>query len=159
MHTRAIEAICGAPNPALPTSEFVYRFLIPAGDLASDSETAHFNEGDDGRMKIYVGEDERLVWYPCRNNEIHNLGAMFHSKEAVLNEDWHTPVDKSALLERYSHFHPSLLAVFKKATEVTQWPLLFRAPIPSWHKGRLVLIGDAAHPMLPRASQLLPNFH
>lgn len=38
----------------------------------------------------------------------------------------------------------------RKAKEVKQWPLLFRAPIPSWHKGKLVLIGDAAHPMLPR---------
>lgn len=32
------------------------------------------------------------------------------------------------------------------------WKLLYRQPIPTWHRGRLLLIGDAAHPMLPRKS-------
>ncbi|PQE26391.1 FAD dependent oxidoreductase protein [Rutstroemia sp. NJR-2017a BBW] len=37
--------------------------------------------------------------------------------------------------------------------EVKLWKLLFRAPLPTWHKGRLVIIGDAAHPMLPYQGQ------
>lgn len=38
----------------------------------------------------------------------------------------------------------------RKATSIKRWPLLYRDPIPTWSRGRLVLIGDAAHPMLPR---------
>ena len=41
-----------------------------------------------------------------------------------------------------------------KATDVKLWKLLYRQPLPSWHTKRLVLIGDAAHPMLPRTSTL-----
>ncbi|PQE20125.1 salicylate hydroxylase protein [Rutstroemia sp. NJR-2017a BBW] len=40
-----------------------------------------------------------------------------------------------------------------KAPEVKLWKLLFRAPLPTWHKGKLVIIGDAAHPMLPYQGQ------
>lgn len=37
----------------------------------------------------------------------------------------------------------------RKAQDVRFWKLIAREPIPTWHKDRLVLIGDAAHPMLP----------
>lgn len=40
-----------------------------------------------------------------------------------------------------------------KATEITQWPLLYRAPLPSWTRSHLALAGDAAHPMLPHQGQ------
>lgn len=40
--------------------------------------------------------------------------------------------------------------VYRKASDVKQWALLYRPPVSSWHKRRLVLVGDAAHPMLPR---------
>jgi salicylate hydroxylase len=46
---------------------------------------------------------------------------------------------------------PKLLAYHlnRKAKDVKLYKLLFRAPLPTWHKSRLVIIGDAAHPMLP----------
>ena len=47
----------------------------------------------------------------------------------------------------------SRLINLRKAKDIKQWPLLFRAPIPTWHKEKLVLIGDAAHPMLPHQGQ------
>lgn len=42
-----------------------------------------------------------------------------------------------------------------KATDVKRWPLLYRHPISTWKKDKMVLAGDAAHPMLPRMSSLL----
>jgi salicylate hydroxylase len=68
VHTGAVEAILGAPNPAVMTTNynFAYRFLIPSKEIASDAETAQFAEDDDGRMKFVVADGRRLVWYPCR---------------------------------------------------------------------------------------------
>jgi len=68
VHTKAVKAILGYPNPALPTVKynFAFRFLIPAEEIRADPETAGFLEDDKGRMKIFNGDWKRLVWYPCR---------------------------------------------------------------------------------------------
>jgi salicylate hydroxylase len=68
VHTKAVEAILGAANPALPTTNynFAYRFLISSKDIASDPETVQFTEEEDGTIKFFIGKDNRLVSYPCR---------------------------------------------------------------------------------------------
>ncbi|KAH8894654.1 salicylate hydroxylase [Thozetella sp. PMI_491] len=158
IHTIAVESILGRSNPPEPSKDlynFCYRFLIPTAAIEADPETKFWTEDDDGRMKFFVGDLKRIVSYPCRNNEEHNFVAIFHQDDVSMmkKEDWQASVDKSKLLEKYSDVHPKLLAVLSKSTEVKQWALLFRPPIPSWTKGNMALAGDAAHPMLPHQGQ------
>jgi salicylate hydroxylase len=77
-------------------------------------------------------------------------GHVWANDECGKPTDWQASVEKSKLLERYSDFHPRIRAVISKATDVKQWVLLYRPPIPTWIKGKMCLAGDAAHPMLPR---------
>ncbi|KAK0741311.1 salicylate hydroxylase [Schizothecium vesticola] len=161
VHSIGIETILGRKNEPQPQELYngCYRFLIPAADLDSDPETAFWNENGsgNGKMRIYMNgkTGNRFVSYPCRNGEVWNCVGMFHDDELVsaTHEDWHAQVDKSHLLRSFSDFHPSLLAVLAKASEVKRWPLLYRAPVESWTKGNMVIIGDAAHPMLPHQGQ------
>lgn len=157
IHSAGVKAVLGQENPPKPQKDynFCFRFLIPTSDIEADAATSDWTEGCDGRIKAFLGENKRLVSYPCRNGEIHNFVAIFHTDDGAAQrpEDWQASVGKSELLDQYHDFHPTLRAVMAKATEIKQWALLYRPPLSTWRKDRMVLVGDAAHPMLPHQGQ------
>ncbi|KAK3380837.1 FAD/NAD(P)-binding domain-containing protein [Podospora didyma] len=161
VNSTAAEFVLGHPQPseipAPPKANMCYRFLIPKVDIENDPATRGFNipcEAEGTRIWVDAVGRKRLIAYLCRDWTMWNFVALLRDEEfAAEREDWLASVDKSEVLRKYSNFHPDLLAVINKATEVKRWPLLYRSPFPTWHKGRLVLAGDAAHPMLPHHAQ------
>ncbi|KAL2867850.1 putative salicylate hydroxylase [Aspergillus lucknowensis] len=154
VHTAAIHKIIGHAVPAAPTGSAAFRFLIPTEVLREDPQIAKFLE--DGVMRVLVAGDlRRLVWYPCANNTVQNFVGIhsYNPDNASEREDWDRDASVDDLLAHYHDFHPAIIAILKKATSIKRWPLLYRDPIPTWTRGRLVLIGDAAHPMLPHQGQ------
>ncbi|KAH7629993.1 hypothetical protein B0T09DRAFT_365973 [Sordaria sp. MPI-SDFR-AT-0083] len=167
VHSRAPESVLGHPNhePQMlpdPKLNTCYRFLIPTAEIANDPETMFFLDSDNKEANVCrlwpdVLGKKRLICYRCRGGEILNFVVMLRDEttntDTTKREDWHAPISKSEVLSKLSDFHPGILAVINKATDVKRWPLLYRPPIPTWHKDRLVLVGDAAHPMLPHHGQ------
>ncbi|GIJ86733.1 hypothetical protein Asppvi_005628 [Aspergillus pseudoviridinutans] len=153
VHTTAIHQVIGHATPAVATGSAAFRFLIPTEYIQQDPETAHLLE--DGLMRIYVAEGvRRLVWYSCADNTVENfVGIHLYESSDGQKEDWNLSADVNDVLAQFHDYHPTLLRIIKKATSVKRWPLLYRDPIPTWSRGRLVLIGDAAHPMLPHQGQ------
>ncbi|KAK3991273.1 putative salicylate hydroxylase [Cladorrhinum sp. PSN332] len=162
IHSLATEFVLRENVQPAPPAHYnmCYRFLIPAAAIEKDPETQWWHRGEMGEkatMRIMTDNaaSRRLVSYPCRDREIHNFAALYLDTDmkGVTNEDYLATVDKADVLERFKGFHPSLLSVVNKATDIKRWPLLYRPPIPTWYRGRLALAGDAAHPMLPHQGQ------
>lgn len=63
------------------------------------------------------------------------------------------PCDKAELYETFADFHPAITALIEASEDVTKWPLNNRNPLPIWSDRRLVLLGDACHPMKPHMAQ------
>ncbi|MGM4903426.1 FAD-dependent monooxygenase [Tardiphaga sp. 866_E4_N2_1] len=57
--------------------------------------------------------------------------------------------DRDAFIAAFDGFHPELRQVVSAAPTVTEWPIFDREPVASWSRGRLVLLGDASHPLRP----------
>ena len=71
---------------------------------------------------------------------------------AYYSIDWDLGASKETLLETYKGFGSAVKHLLEIAdpTSLKVWSLLDMDRIPTWSKGRLVLLGDAAHPFLPR---------
>src|SRR4029450_6783471 len=59
------------------------------------------------------------------------------------------PSTREALIRDFAHFHPALLRVLQLTNDVPCWPIFDRDPDARWSGGRIVLLGDACHPMRP----------
>ncbi|OLN96868.1 3-hydroxybenzoate 6-hydroxylase 3 [Colletotrichum chlorophyti] len=159
IHSIACETVIGRKNPPVPSSPYncCYQFLILAEVLEEDPETRFWNENADGLARLFSHTEtsKRLVSYPCRNNTTHNIFGICYDEEmkSATPEDYNANVDKAKFIEKFEGFHPKLLNVINKATEIKRWPILCSAPAPTWRRGNMVLVGDAAHPMLPYQEQ------
>ncbi|KAI9795932.1 MAG: hypothetical protein M1833_006580 [Piccolia ochrophora] len=155
VHSTAVSQVTGHDTAALPTGFSAFRFLIATEDILADGQTKHILDGKDGKFKIYIGDGgRRLVWYPCRAGTIQNFVAIHPDNNQFGSiEEWNVNAKTSDVLQEFQSFHPDLVAAIGKATDVKLWKLLYREPIPTWHRDRLLLIGDAAHPMLPHQGQ------
>ncbi|KAK0728743.1 salicylate hydroxylase-like protein [Lasiosphaeria miniovina] len=151
VHSTAVQHVLGDDVvSAGDTGWACMRWLVPRDDFLADPETAAMVQDSATRYYTAAGGVAGLVWYPCRNNEVQNF--LYLSREfdtSHVGEDFRAMVDPSMPLEyAKKHFCPALQTAVKKARDVKFWKLVARGPISRWHKDRLLLIGDAAHPML-----------
>ncbi|PLS18609.1 3-hydroxybenzoate 6-hydroxylase [Bacillus sp. M6-12] len=128
-------------------SEYVaYRGTIPMEEVVSYAGL------DD--VTIWVGPDRHLVQYPVRRKELFNQVVVFKSynykKELEETTDWGTTEEMD---ERFSDCCETVRNAVSYIKRHRRWPLYDREPIDNWTKGRITLIGDAAHPMLQYLAQ------
>jgi salicylate hydroxylase len=69
------------------------------------------------------------------------------------HESWTMPGDVEELRRTYAAFHPEARALLAACDSVTKSALYIRDPLPVWSEGRVTLLGDACHPMVPFMAQ------
>lgn len=123
-----------------------YRGAFPVADLGPKI-------GEDALRQVvcYIGPGCHLVQYPLRRGEIFNTVAVFRSPAFERGEeDWGGPDELDAVFAgACDEVREGLGSLWRDR----RWAMFDRLPIPNWVDGRLVLTGDAAHPMLQYLAQ------
>jgi salicylate hydroxylase len=100
---------------------------------------------------MWIGPDMHFVQYPIRRGELYNQVAVFRSKRyRPGTDDWGTAEELDA---HYAQTCDYVQACIKVMWRDKRWPMHDRAPILTWTRNRIGLLGDAAHPMFQYIAQ------
>jgi salicylate hydroxylase len=130
-------------GPPRVSGHITYRAVLPESEIPPDLRRED--------MILWAGPKCHLVHYALRGGELFNLVAVFHSDR--YEEGWNATGDPKELHERFSGTCDFVKQMLNKITEWRMWVLCDREPIKEWSKGRVALLGDAAHPMLQYLAQ------
>jgi salicylate hydroxylase len=130
------------PSRPLFSGSVAHRGLITAASVGWPA----------GQMRNWLGAGKHFLVFPVRANELVNYVG-FVTTEEQTRESWSAPGDPEELKRAFAGWDPMVEAILAQATHTFRWGLYDREPLATWTKGRLTLLGDAAHPMLPHAGQ------
>jgi 2-polyprenyl-6-methoxyphenol hydroxylase-like FAD-dependent oxidoreductase len=131
-----------APAAPLASGSVAYRGVVPAASVSWPN----------GAMRNWLGPGKHFLVYPVRAGELLNYVG-FVPTDTQTKESWSAPGDPAALAREFAGWDPLVEAIIARVDTTFWWGLYDREPLPTWTRGRLTLLGDAAHPMLPHVGQ------
>jgi 2-polyprenyl-6-methoxyphenol hydroxylase-like FAD-dependent oxidoreductase len=138
------QALYGDDNPTY-TGQMVWRALLNGSDVPADvlEPTGHIQ---------WVGPGCHLLAYYIRGRKLVNIVTQEDTDKWV-EEGWSTRGDSDEMRLSFPNPEPRLAKLLSIVTECSKWGLFTRPLTQNWGRGRIQLVGDAAHAMLPNAGQ------
>lgn len=145
IHSVARAALFGAESPRF-TGVVAFRAIVPVDRLPPLPNLDSFTKWWGPEHAI------QIVTFPlARGRDIFIFATL--PQDTWLEESWTRPGSVEELRASYAGFHPEARALLDACDEVLKTALYERDPLPRWGEGRVTLLGDAAHPMLPFMAQ------
>jgi len=142
MWSKVREKVVGDGAPRV-SGHIAYRAVLKREEVPDDLWSPD--------VVLWAGPKSHFVHYPLRRGALYNLVAVFHSDRYV--EGWNAEGAKDELFARFTGQRPEVLRLLERIETWRMWVLCDREPIKEWTKGRITLLGDAAHPMLQYLAQ------
>jgi len=101
---------------------------------------------------MWLGKARHFLTFPVRAGELINYVGFVPADEEM-KESWSAPGDPDVLRREFEGWDPRIGTLLSQVQKTFRWALYDREPLPTWTRGRLTLLGDAAHPMLPHLGQ------
>ncbi|KAM7200661.1 3-hydroxybenzoate 6-hydroxylase [Naviculisporaceae sp. PSN 640] len=139
------------------TGRSIYRWLVSMSDVLADPLTsAHYLPESPTGFIAFSDPRKRVLWvsYLCRGGTVLN-NAVLHDtqpdEETDSVSEWHSGVTKGSVLAQLENFDESRRSIVNMASEdgIKVHRLFKRPALSSFVRGRTVVVGDAAHVMLP----------
>lgn len=127
----------------LPNGFMAFRTIVPIGDVTAEIQR--------DIVALWGGPGFHIVHYPLRHGTLFNIVAVF--RRSAHSERGDVAAYRAELEHAYRNAHPTMKALLAMLDLSRRQAVGDRDPIRHWHEGRVVLLGDAAHPTLQSLAQ------
>lgn len=158
IHSRLRATVTKAEIKPRPTGSSCYRLMMSSEALRQRApQFAAKITPEDPYTSMIMAHDCRLIMGPARQGKLYSVVGLVPDER--MNEDpdcaqsWVTEGDKDKMLETFKEFPTWSRDMLSSAESIGLWQLHDIDPLKTWHRGRVIVIGDAAHAMLPTQGQ------
>jgi salicylate hydroxylase len=132
-----------------PPSQPVFSGSVAYRGLVAHERIPHWPTN---AWMMWLGKGKHFLTFPVRAGRMINYVGFVPADEEM-KESWSAPGDPDVLRGKFAGWDPRIGGLLKQVQTTFRWALYDREPLPTWTRGRLTLLGDAAHPMLPHLGQ------
>jgi len=143
MHSVVRNAIAPQAQPR-PSGLCAFRALVPSAEAPEFARRAAHT--------LWLGPGRHLVHYPISGGDVVNVVA-FAPSDGRVQESWSATATSEEFLGAFQGWDRRLTDLIDAAGAPGRWAVLDRTPLEQWTRGRITLLGDAAHPMFPFFAQ------
>jgi salicylate hydroxylase len=154
--SRLRDHVVGRKIAAKPTGFSAYRLMADTATLEKEeSEFCRIADPRTSMTTMIMAHDRRLIMGPARDGFVYSVVALVPDQRTEEDEtnSWTSSASLEDALRDFEAFPSWTKAPFRHSADIGLWQLRDIDSLETWHKGRVILIGDAAHAMLPTQGQ------